>query len=96
MSEKPSIEKLRFWGKIFGLTKNYYIVEVDADTDDGFDLQDSEFIKYQDAFAAQEEEEEEQQQQGVPPEPMGHGINQKLFFVSTGGEQGFVALERDE
>ena len=55
MSEKPSIEKLRFWGKIFGLTKNYYIVEVDADTD------------------VQEAEEEE-------------GINQKLFFVSTGSE----------
>lgn len=30
LNEKPDIQKLRFWGKIFGIKNNYYIVEVDS------------------------------------------------------------------
>jgi len=27
LNEKPNIQKLRFWGKIFGIKNNYYIAE---------------------------------------------------------------------
>lgn len=32
LNENPNIQKIRFWGKIFGIKKNYYIIEVDSET----------------------------------------------------------------
>ncbi len=91
LNEKPSIQKLRFWGKIFGLKNNYYIAEADFDTYDDLDLNDSEFLKYQEAFSVDEENETEDQDitninRKVPPEPIGNGVNQKVFYVSSGSE----------
>ncbi len=91
LNEKPSIQKLRFWGKIFGLQNNYYIAEADFDTYDDLDLTDSEFLKYQEAFTVDEENDTEDQDitninQKVPPEPIGIGVNQKIFYVSSGSK----------
>jgi radial spoke head protein 4/6 len=38
--EKSQYDKIRFWGKIFGTQKNYYIVEVEQheDDDDNHDI----------------------------------------------------------
>ncbi|CAF2991559.1 unnamed protein product [Rotaria socialis] len=84
LNDKPNIQKLRFWGKIFGIKNNYYIVEADFDTFDDVDLTDSEFIKYQDMSSSEEEK--------IPPEPIGDGVNQKVFYVSTGIDQTFIQL----
>lgn len=89
IDEKPSIQKLRFWGKIFGLNQNYYIVEAEFDTFDHIDLNDSEFLKYQQTLPSEEqnddEEDETDDDRELSPESVGHGINQKIFFVSSGG-----------
>ena len=89
IDEKPSIQKLRFWGKVFGLKKDYYIVEAEFDTFDHLDLNDSEFLKYQQTLSSEEQEEDEESEtnedQKLSPESVGHGINQKIFFVSSGG-----------
>ena len=34
LDEKTNIQKLNFWGKIFGIKNNYYITEADFDTFD--------------------------------------------------------------
>jgi hypothetical protein len=91
LNEKPSIQKLRFWGKIFGLKNPYYIAEADFDTYDDLDLNDSEYLKYQEAFSIEEENETEDQDitninRKLSPEPIGTGINQKIFYVSTGSK----------
>lgn len=88
IDEKPTIQKLRFWGKIFGLKKNYYIVEAEFETFDQLDLNDAEFIKYQQSLSPEEEEDEsnEDHMDRTPDtQSVGHGINQKIFFVSSGG-----------
>ncbi|CAF3944671.1 unnamed protein product [Rotaria magnacalcarata] len=84
VNDKPNIQKLRFWGKIFGIKNNYYIVEADFDTFDDVDLTDSEFIKYQDMSSSEEEK--------IPLEQIGDGVNQKVFYVSTGIDQPFIQL----
>lgn len=88
LQKQTGVQKLRFWGKIFGIQHDYYIIEADLDSFDGFDLNDPEFIEYQEAFDEEEENstnEKKYQQRKVPPELIGDGINQKLFFVSNGG-----------
>ncbi|CAF3566992.1 unnamed protein product [Rotaria sordida] len=96
LKEKSNIEKLRFWGKIFGIKNNYYILEADFDIFDDIDLNDSEFIKYQEIFSLEEENEFDNTIQNfnkkVPPEQIGDGINQKVFYVSIGINQPFIQL----
>lgn len=91
LSNTPTIQKLNFWGKIFGIKNNYYIVEADFDTFDDIDLADSEFVKYQSQFSYEEEEEEnstlDSVRKSVPPELVGDGANQKIFYVSTGSKK---------
>ncbi|CAF4991517.1 unnamed protein product, partial [Rotaria sp. Silwood1] len=96
LKEKINIQKLRFWGKIFGIKNNYYIVETDFDTFDNIDLNDVEFVKYQEIFSSEEENELDDTMlsfnEKVPPEQLGYGVNQKVFYVSTGINQPFVQL----
>ncbi|CAF5089732.1 unnamed protein product, partial [Rotaria sp. Silwood1] len=96
LKEKINIQKLRFWGKIFGIKNNYYIVETDFDTFDNIDLNDVEFVKYQEIFSSEEENEFDDTMlsfnEKVPPEQLGYGVNQKVFYVSTGINQPFVQL----
>lgn len=81
LNEKVNFQKLRFWGKIFGIKNNYYIVEGEYDTFDEVDLSDSEFNKYQENFLF---EDENAVNEKIPPELVGYGVNQKIFYVSIG------------
>ncbi|CAF1519825.1 unnamed protein product [Adineta steineri] len=94
LNEKANIEKLRFWGKIFGLENNYYIVEADFNSCDDFDLNDSEFLKYQEACTTEEELDDSNINlyRQVPPELIGEGVNRKIFFVTTGIDKPFIQL----
>jgi hypothetical protein len=93
LNEKTNIQKLSFWGKIFGIKNDYYIVEAGFDTFDEFDLNDSEFIKYQETFSTDEEDEIDNNiNQKAPPDPVGNGVNQKIFFVSIGSKNIFENL----
>ncbi|CAF3288774.1 unnamed protein product [Rotaria sp. Silwood2] len=96
LKEKVNIQKLRFWGKIFGIKNNYYIVEADFDTFDDVDLNDFEFVKYQEIFSSEQDNELDDTIQSfnekVPPEQLGDGVNQKVFYVSTGIDQSFIQL----
>lgn len=86
LQEKSDIQKLRFWGKIFGMKKNYYIVEADFETFDHLDLNDSEFVKYQQSLSVEQSEDEEDDDEKLTAESVGHGINRKIFFVSSGSK----------
>jgi hypothetical protein len=78
---------MRFWGKIFGIEKNYYIAEVDLDAYDDVETDDSEFVKYQEACATDETNPtQSNSDRKVPPEGVGEGVNQKLFYASTGSK----------
>ncbi|CAF5133433.1 unnamed protein product, partial [Rotaria socialis] len=37
LADKGQIDKLRFWGKIFGTQKNYFIAEAEQNVDDETD-----------------------------------------------------------
>ncbi|CAF1444669.1 unnamed protein product, partial [Adineta ricciae] len=89
--ENPNIQKLRFWGKIFGMRNDYYIVEADFHSFDEIDSNDSEFITYQSMFSA-EEETNMTTNKKIPPELAGEGVNEKIIYVSTGIDQPFVQL----
>ena len=86
---KKSIRKIRFWGKIFGIAKNYYIAEADLDAFDDVETDDSEFVKYQEACAVEETNATRinSSDRKVPAEGIGEGTNQKLFYVSTGSKR---------
>ncbi len=84
LNEKIHIQKLHFWGKIFGIKNNYYIAEADFDTIDEFDLNDSEFIKYREAFSMEEENEIDHRK--ISFAQIENIINQKIFYVSTGSK----------
>ena len=88
LQKQPNVQKLRFWGKIFAIQRDYYVIEADLDSFDGFDLNDPQFIKYQEEYADQERP----QTRKVPPELIGDGINQKLFFVTCSATEPFVQL----
>ena len=87
LAEKKNVRKIRFWGKIFGTEKNYYVAEVDLDAFDDVETDDAEFHKYQEACAVEDADTMEMNfNRKVPPEGIGEGINQKLFYVSTGSK----------
>ncbi len=73
LNEKINIQKLRFWGKIFGIKNNYYIAEAE------YDLNDSEFIQYR-------EEENDIDNQKILSDQIENSINEKIFYVSTGSK----------
>jgi len=88
---KYPIEKLRFFGKIFGLEKSYLVVEAqykDGEAPKGEEKEDDE-------PAAPEEEAAEgdvldalpksqfKAPPAVPEEEYGNGTNKKIYFVST-------------
>ena len=79
LNKQPNIQKLRFWGKIFGIQKNYYITEADFDT-----IDHTEFVKYQENLSNETDFNDK-----IPSEQIGDGVNQKIFYVSTGSEKIF-------
>jgi hypothetical protein len=76
INEQANIRKMRFWGKIFGIKNDYYITEADFDT-----IDDSEFVKYQESLSDDAEFNGK-----IPSEQIGDGVNQKIFYVSTGSK----------
>ncbi|CAF3886560.1 unnamed protein product, partial [Rotaria sp. Silwood1] len=85
-------EQIAFWYK----KNNYYIVETDFDTCDNVDLNDVEFVKYQEIFSSEKENELDDTMlsfnEKVPPEQFDYSVDQKVFHVSTGINQPFVQL----
>ncbi|CAF0802483.1 unnamed protein product [Didymodactylos carnosus] len=61
--DKHQFEKVRFWGKIFGIQKNYYIAEVKFGDDE---MADEEEEEQKDSEDGKEIEEEEQEQEEDP------------------------------
>jgi hypothetical protein len=83
------IEKLRFWGKIFGRDNDYYIVEADLNTFDALNPMDNiESVQYEQVnvrrHVMNESDERNNESQRSPPETIDYAINQKLFYVATG------------
>jgi hypothetical protein len=78
LNEKTNIQKLRFWGKIFGIKNNYYIAEAD------YDLNDSEFIRYRESSSVEEENDIDNQK--ILSDQIKNSINEKIFYVSTGSK----------
>jgi len=78
LNEKTNIQKLRFWGKIFGIKNNYYIAEAD------YDLNDSEFIQYRESSSVEEEYDIDNQK--ILSDQIENSINEKIFYVSTGSK----------
>jgi radial spoke head protein 4/6 len=86
-------EKLRFWGKIFGTNKNYYIAEAqqngDAEIDDEEDNEENnEKEDEKDDADEQEDGEEDPLPKSsykpppiVPKEERGTGVNKYTYYV---------------
>ena len=87
--ENPNIQKIRFWGKIFGMRNDYYIVEADFHSFDEIDSNDSQFITYQSMFS-DEEETNMTANKKIPPELAGEGANEKIIYASTGSKSSFL------
>lgn len=91
--DKGHFEKLRFWGKIFGTEKNYYVAEAEqnaeeeADDDEGTE----EANENEDAKEDDDEEGEEAEDPlpkstykpppTVPKEERGTGVNKYTYYV---------------
>ncbi|CAF0951862.1 unnamed protein product, partial [Didymodactylos carnosus] len=90
--DKYQFEKVRFWGKIFGIQKNYYIAEVKHGDDDTADEEDEEEQKDSEDDKEIEDEEQEQEEDPlpkptfkpppeVPKEEKGTGVNKLSYYV---------------
>lgn len=91
--DKGHFEKLRFWGKIFGTEKNYYIVEAEQNAeDDADDDEGAEEAAEQEAEKEEDDEEEEGEEDPlpkstykppptVPREERGTGVNKYTYYV---------------
>jgi len=91
--DKGHFEKLRFWGKIFGTEKNYYVAEAEQNAEEEAD--DDEATE---EAAEHEDEKEEEDEEGegeedplpkstykppptVPREERGTGVNKYSYYV---------------
>lgn len=91
--DKGQFEKLRFWGKILGTEKNYYIAEVEQNAeeeadedegdgdgegnDDGKDVDDEELEGEEDPLP----KSAYKPPQPVPKEERGTGVNKSTYYV---------------
>ena len=82
--QETNIIKLRFWGKIFGLDRDYYVLEAHVETSDSFNLMnETEFLAYEEIHQNFNSTIEDFTSQ---LDSIGRGINRNVFFVSTGSD----------
>jgi radial spoke head protein 4A len=93
--DKGQFEKLRFWGKILGTEKNYYIAEAEQNADEEADDDDGneEANENEDGKDGDEEEGEGEEDPlpksayksppAVPKEERGTGVNKSTYYVCT-------------
>ena len=93
--DKNHFEKLRFWGKIIGTEKNYYIAEAEQNADeegDGDDEEGNEEAQANEDTKDDEDEEAEGEEDPlpksafkppptVPKEERGTGVNKYTYYV---------------
>lgn len=90
--ERYPLESIRFWGKIFGIEENYYIVEVKFQ--DGKDEEEEGEEEEDNKNENETKDEEESEEDGdpvpksnykpppvVPKEEKGTGVNKYTYFV---------------
>ncbi|XP_060064318.1 radial spoke head protein 6 homolog A-like [Ylistrum balloti] len=95
--EQWPIENVRFWGKIFGIHQNYYVVETDfqegdyeSDTsdlglEDDIDIPDegTSDSLFDDLSTSDDIKPTYKPQPKIPCEPLGTGLNRKVYFVCS-------------
>ncbi|CAF3759119.1 unnamed protein product [Adineta steineri] len=92
--DKGHIEKIRFWGKLFGTQKNYYVAEVEQSVEEGGDDEDrnNDEINKPDETKENNEEDIEGEEDPlpkstfksppvVPKEERGTGVNKSTYYV---------------
>ncbi|CAF0810935.1 unnamed protein product [Adineta ricciae] len=91
--DKSQFEKLRFWGKILGTEKNYYVAEVEQNADEEVEEEEeNEENNENDEKDADEDEEGEGEEDplpksaykpppSVPKEERGTGVNKYTYYV---------------
>ena len=91
--DKSQFEKLRFWGKILGTEKNYYVAEVEQNADEEVEEEEeNEENNENDEKDADEDEEGEGEEDPlpksaykspptVPKEERGTGVNKYTYYV---------------
>lgn len=93
--EQWPIENIRFWGKIFGVHQNYYVVETEFDEgdyesntsdlgldDDGTDERTSDSL-FDEISIPDEIKPAYKPQPKIPCEALGTGLNRKVYFVCS-------------
>lgn len=93
LADKGQIEKLRFWGKIFGTQKNYFIAEAEQNVDDEADENDLHEETHMNEDNRPHDEEEIDGEEDVlpkstykpppvvPKEERGTGVNKYTYYV---------------
>ncbi|CAF4657953.1 unnamed protein product, partial [Rotaria socialis] len=93
LADKGQIDKLRFWGKIFGTQKNYFIAEAEQNVDDETDeneLHEEAHISDDNRHPNEEEMDDEEDMLPkstykpppvVPKEERGTGANKYTYYV---------------
>ncbi len=91
--DKGQFEKLRFWGKIFGTQKNYFIAEAEQNTDDGDDddeeTEEAQMIDEKDPGDDDDFDSEDDPLPKttykappiIPKEQRGTGVNKYTYYV---------------
>jgi radial spoke head protein 4A len=91
--DKGHFDKVRFWGKIFGTQKNYFVAEAEQHTDDGDDEDDgTEEAQIPEEKESGDDEEFDGQDDPLPkstykPPPItpkeqrGTGVNRYTYYV---------------
>lgn len=106
--DKGHFEKLRFWGKILGTEKNYYIAEAEQNADeeaDGDDEEGAEEGQGNEDGKDDEDEEEEGEDDPlpkstykppptVPKEERGTGVNKYSYYVCNYRKYSISSIEK--
>ena len=91
--DKGHFEKLRFWGKIFGTEKNYYVAEAEQNAEEEADDDEGTEEANENEDAKEDEDEEGEEAEDplpkstykppptVPKEERGTGVNKYTYYV---------------
>ncbi|KAL4219670.1 Radial spoke head protein 4 A [Mactra antiquata] len=97
LNDYTSIRTIRFWGKILGLTKNYYVAETEFGEDDyeeedmaneaeheelPVDLREEDSSLFDDLMLPDDIKPIYKPPPKIPCEPAGSGLNKKIYFVT--------------
>ncbi|KAL7060130.1 hypothetical protein AAHC03_010111 [Spirometra sp. Aus1] len=93
LTEKYPLTHVRFWGKIFGILQNYYIVETevaegesiqDSDDEDEIEEKDTNFVGDEEKLSLTEDDFPKNRWKPpptIPPEEFREGVNKCVYFV---------------